>query len=94
MTDLEYERLASSQEAACPPFEPDLHDCSIYIDHWVSRKKRVHTLYVHSTNQWAYHTYLEDALNDAIERGCTTILFSGRDLGYLFQLVKHGPLKE
>jgi len=71
-----------------------IHHCTIYMDHWVSRKKRVHTLFTHTSGQWSYHTELEDAIERALEEKSTRILFCGTDKAYLFQFIATYPAKD
>jgi len=71
-----------------------MHHCSIYTDHQVSRRKRVHTLFTHTTGQWSYHSYLEDAIKRALEDGSTRILFCGTNATYLFQFLLEDKPKE
>lgn len=71
-----------------------MHHCTIYTDHRVTRKKKVHTLYTHKSGQWSYHTELEDALERAIEQGSTRILFHGTAQAYLFQFIVRQKPKE
>lgn len=71
-----------------------IHQCSIYPDNRVSRKKRVHTLYSHLTHQWSHHTEMEDAIERALGNGYTRILFCGNDRSYLFQFLSKDKPKE
>lgn len=71
-----------------------MHQSSIYPDNWVSRKKRVHTVYSHQTHQWSHWTELQDAIEQCLEDGSTRILFCGNEHTYLFQFVLRDKPKE
>jgi len=68
--------------------------CSIFTDHRITRRRRVHTLYTHTTGQWSHWGDLEEAIERALEDGSTRILFCGTDNSYLFQFIRKDKPQE
>lgn len=63
---------------------------TIYPDHWLSRKKRVHTVHAKEGDDWSYHPELQDAFRAALTRGSTSIVICGIDRWYRIEIVDQG----